>query len=729
MASGQTPRERRPNRPGEPVKGSRADNTADHDGLTGGAGGEFSADRTDAGIARETRATRSTGEAEQSSKGPKRTGHGTALGGSAQKRVAAAAAAAAAATRQQVSGPAARIETASAPMPPAIRSAAPADAPVVRSDSEAAAAAAAAAAVTAVSAAIAATAAARAAHRAAVEPKPLPAGPGQASGPAPTPAADLASPAIAPAASATAPTQPARPPVSVKGYVRAPARDVQGLVRAHVADPDPDPSTPVVEPAPVRPVPAVAVYNPNDWLSGPVPDVPGIIRAHPNSAQPAPPIAGPDAAAPNEDPNARYMRPSSPAAQIAGPVQYQETAALVPGIVRAPCVEEQTAFGPAAGPEPLFSNEGAVRRAAARRRGGIVGPVAGLAAAAGEVGTALGHSLGSHFPGSQASIGSPALSSRDPRMPEVDRNRQTGRRARTLGAMLVVGVAAAIVIGIVATSTLLPAVNIDGPVTSPSRQPLDLLADGTVGPGRTGGPTLGPDGMVVSVDDSLPPGATHRPVAGPVAAVTPQPPIMPCVTAPSPSPTVVPSASASASATASASASPTLQPTPTPVPTPCSTPVPTPAPTLRPGTTRPPAPTAAPTPKPTPAPTPTPIPTPSPTAPVNFAEFEPSGWSWGGYTAVYSAQLGQNLTIVIGGLATASCKLSSTASGATRTSVIPGTFPEENVIIIPNWGSGWAAGTYTLTVVCTLNADKATATQTVSITAPPAATPSLPSAP
>ena len=75
------------------------------------------------------------------------------------------------------------------------------------------------------------------------------------------------------------------------------------------------------------------------------------------------------------------------------------------------------------------------------------------------------------------------------------------------------------------------------------------------------------------------------------------------------------------------------------------------------------------------------------------------------------------MTIVVGGMSTASCKLTSPSTASIDTEVLAGKFGEQNVMIEPYWGSLWAPGTYTLSATCSLAGyPDATATQDVIIT-------------
>ena len=91
------------------------------------------------------------------------------------------------------------------------------------------------------------------------------------------------------------------------------------------------------------------------------------------------------------------------------------------------------------------------------------------------------------------------------------------------------------------------------------------------------------------------------------------------------------------------------------------------------------------------------------------------------YTTTYSVTAGHNLTIIFGGHAGETCTISAILSGVVvhkkAATTIPGTYPEENILVVPDWGSTWAVGTYTLSTTCTLAGyPNATATQIATIT-------------
>jgi hypothetical protein len=520
-------------------------------------------------------------------------------------------------------------------------------------------------------------------------------------------------------------------PVAASPYVRPPGRDVPGLIRAHHDESEDEAGAPLV---PLT-KPIVA-HDPREKNGQPVPDVPGIIRAHRDEPAAAPVPTAPVAATPlgsaspaeagTDDLHARYKRPVPQA----------------PGTVRATAVEEQESA-----PPPLFSNEGIVPESRSRRSAPVLGAIGGLVTAAADAGAALGHSVGSHFPGSRTAIASPGMVPLE--SPDFDRhgNMRVGGRSRARARMVLVGSAAGVIIlCIIAAAALLPSVSVPpGPNVSPGGTTNNIMGDASLS--LQPDVSVGPNGYVIGVDDSLPPGASRPPV---YVAPTPDASGWICEPIATPTPTPTPSSSRSPSPRPSRSGSPTPTATPTPTPTPIPTicyyvrptPTPTPTPTPRPTPTPTPTPTrgaspthpATHTPAPTPIATATPTPTPAPTAtpvptpPSTHVEFQPEGWSCCGYTTTYTAAQGNNVTIMFGGYSEETCSLSTIWHGELFQILDPspqkisGTYPETNILIVI-WGHTLPVGTYTLTARCSYpgtnpddDPNAATATQDVTIT-------------
>jgi trimeric autotransporter adhesin len=238
----------------------------------------------------------------------------------------------------------------------------------------AAASAAAAAAVAAVSAAIAATSATnanRARRRAAAKLAAEAAAAEAATAPA-VAAASVEMPAAPVVAPQIAATQIAATPVAAAPVFAAP-------VFAAPVTPRPVVAAPVVTSPPVS-----THYTPPDVL----PDVPGIIRApRPQPVAPAA-AAALSASAPTTIaavpgtrrravPTTNYVRPDPPPD--------------VPGIIRAPIVEDAPEAVTAPAPPPLFSNEGALRKS--ETRSGVKGRVAGTGGGVGASLLAAGSAL------------------------------------------------------------------------------------------------------------------------------------------------------------------------------------------------------------------------------------------------------------------------------------------------------------------------------------------------
>ena len=428
-------------------------------------------------------------------------------------------------------------------------------------------------------------------------------------------AVSAVSAAIAAASKASPKPSPksAKPPLAVEGYVRAPGRDVPGLTRAHADEPEAAAGTPL-EPLPKAPVVPVVAADPYRKYKRPVPEVPG------GAAAMAVPAAAPVIAA-----SAASWAPGHAADAVPD----------VPGITRAHH-EAVEAIDEPARPAPLFSNEGIVRAAQDRPRNPITGAIGGGFDAVLDAGTALGHSLGSHFPGSKTAIESPVL---HPRTAPRTHRRRTVFLLACLASILVVGIA----LGSIILPT--PDNSNNGFPHSPgaSGNPNDNW-NGQVDPNATIDPRANASGVVIG-DESLAPGATRRPG---VVAASPTPSGSFCwyMPTPSPSPTISGSPSQSPSPSPSSSSSPTLPPTPSPTPTMIRTACPAArqsrAPTPIPSATATPSPTAVPTPTPT---------------PEMFAEVDqPTPPTWAGNDGSFW----------VASLPGASCRLFMTVGGSVR---------------------------------------------------------------
>ena len=335
-------------------------------------------------------------------------------------------------------------------------------------------------------------------------------------------------------------------------------------------------------------------------------------------------------------------------------------------------------------PEPLFSNEGIVREAEARRKRRALGPIAGLVGAALAAGPALGHTSTSTAPAAEILAVDPSTA--DGRaaatyMPD----RGHARRRRTVAMLAAVTLILAVG-GIAGAAALLPGAPKPGVTASPASSGLvaalytSFQPDGTAVTPPTDEVTAPPSWMIIG-DDPLPPGATRRPSAKPGTST----PAATMTAGPSPTPTRTPAATSTPV--------PTARPTATPTPTPVRTATP--------------APTAVPT--PTPVPTPTAVPTPTPT-PGLFAllySVTPPGSSPGdGLIQVYS-------------LPGASCNLSVYQSPYTTRWKRSNTFPTNpatdaypgwaTVAWGHTWGPTWPATDTTLrfTAVCWLSTNPA----------------------
>jgi hypothetical protein len=664
MASGQTPRGRRPNRSEEPNSVSPTDQPASANDAT-----------DDAPKAHVRRTSKST------------SGSSGALGDVATRRVAAAAAAAAAAAS----------EPAHPGAPTVVEARTPARSPALEADAAvAAASAAAAAAVAAVSAAIAATAASnstRTSHQSTDQP------------------------AAAPDAVEFRPAPlPVVPPTADSPYIKR-AAALAGAEMAAASPMAPDavaPATQAGSPSLGNQAPAFNATS-RRFLpkTTPSPDSPYIKRA----AQPAPAPAGVDTAAPLPE----IAAATSPTA--------------VPSI------------------EPLFSNEGVVRRSVAnppnlpmRFLGAITGFLAAILAA----GTAFGHSAGPRLAASKAWIGKfPSHLSGIPAGLSKVRSSVVGaprafrtRIAASAGARKARISAAA------------------GPKVAPVRTLFGRFTDTRFFAGlaivvlalRVGavwalahvGAAIRPIGSALRATATAPVNrAAARFRGNPADEVDPERrrrkaspfaimfagfwAIMFLVIGATWVGSLLPPAAQAATTTSRPTATQALVAlaSPTASPTAVVTAPPTAIPTAGPT----PSPTAAPTPKPTPKPTPrrtakpTPKPKPTPTPARNFAAFAAAGTKLVvgtvTYTATYTVAQGTTgLTVIVNGLGGASCVLHSNAPGATdKTSVIPGAAPAVSSIVRSPWGRNWPVGSYTITATCTLAGyPTAVATKTVTIT-------------
>lgn len=282
MARRPTHRMRLPNRPDEPAAGTFEDAASPTDAAIQGSGNEPQT----ASAGRKTGRTSRQAEVIQS-------------GGVASRRVAAAAAAAGAAVAKLPSGVEASTSVspavANAPAEPVGSAVDPVSAAEIgpKPDFEVASVSAAGvAAASAVNAAIAATFAARASH----------------AGPSANPdsqAAVSATAPIPPVSNPALPAVPARPPVTVQGYRRSPAKDSPSIIRAHRDEPE---------------------------------DADAAVTPDPTAA---------------DDPNRRYMRRSEPEAVAPAPLFSNE------GIVRQVEAERRSRFlGPLGGLVAAFQGAG-----------------------------------------------------------------------------------------------------------------------------------------------------------------------------------------------------------------------------------------------------------------------------------------------------------------------------------------------------------------------------------
>ena len=365
------------------------------------------------------------------------------------------------------------------------------------------------AAASAVNAAIAATFAARASH----------------AGPSAGPESEAAVSATTPMPAASNPALPAaRPPVTVEGYRRSPAKDSPSIIRAHHDAPE-----------------------------------------------------GADAAVAAADPNRRFMRRSEPD---------RTDLPDVPGIIRAahdPETEEAVVPPPLFSNEGIVRRAEAERR---NRFLGPLGGLAAAFLGAGKAFGHTGGSSGPGTEALAATVEDDVLIEGSPDFLPNGNPRRSRKRKPT--AILAAATLIAALFVVAAGAAFLPTENgpvaTHTPGSSPTLPGIAALDKSLVpndGPaGTADDPTALPSGLAIG-DDPLPPGATRKPSAKPTTtapAATPPSTLCPGQSA-SPSPVSTPTATATASPTACAASTPTSPPTPRPTPRPTRTPVPTPTPT------------------------------------------------------------------------------------------------------------------------------------------------------
>jgi hypothetical protein len=375
--------------------------------------------------------------------------------------------------------------------------------------------------------------------------------------------------------------------------------------------------------------------------------------------------------------------------------------------------------------EPLFSNEGIVRRSEASHHGigrRILGVPVGVAVALAAAGSALGHSVGAHLPGRSATTPEslPASSTFDGASmvgvptpgPEVvppsgALHRVAGTSAvTTLAAVLLAlrtglvyaasaaGSAAGVLIGAISwpihkiarrgSAAQLDPVAVDAFSTEKRRRRAPVFALLFVGFFVALYGYVVVAGLILpTVAEAPSASATHG-----IAVVVP-----------------------SATSTPTRASTPTVATTATPTATTIASPTAAP--------TRPPTavPTKKPAPKPTKKPTPKPTPTPNPV----FVTFEADGTKSGQYTASSTVANGHRFTLFVDTYPGAACSLSEPGHGTLAgTGVAPSTKPS----FIFRWGRDgagapytyWPAGAYTVTATCTFGGGKASRTIKVTIT-------------
>jgi hypothetical protein len=316
----------------------------------------------------------------------------------------------------------------------------------------------------------------------------------------------------------------------------------------------------------------------------PGPEVPDLIRASRDEPEdgladeeaddlaisplvPLPPLSVAD------DSNRRYMRPVPD----------------VPGIIRASREEEALAEDLAKA-APIFSNEGIVRAAAARRRNRVLAPIADLGGAFLDAGSALGHGIVSNIPGAKVAAASPDASARVA-SPDFDKYGNPRRSAGNRRALALVGIAGLIIAVLAASYMFLPGPDLNGfpLIPNSSNDTKDVIGDRTADPDD-------PDGIAIGDASSGPNGGGRKPSPSMTYYLPWCDEVMP-TPIPTPTPSPAPTASSSTSPT------PTPTPTPKPSPTPCRTRAP--AATHSTGPTG--SASATPTATPTPSPSPTPV--------------------------------------------------------------------------------------------------------------------------
>lgn len=479
-------------------------------------------------------------------------------------------------------------------------------------------------------------------------------------------------------ASAKASPKATKAPLTVEGYVRAPGRDVPGLTRARAQAPE------SVEAA----VPAEPV-DPYKKYKRPAPDAPDTVRTEHL-------VLGAGVAGAASIPIDPEVGPAAAATSHA-----TEALPEIQGITRA-THDEIERVDEAARPAPLFSNEGAVRAAQDRHRNPVAGAVSGAFETVLDAGTALGHSIGSHSPGTKTAIASPAPS------PRTSARTHRRRTVFVLGSMAFV-----LLIAVGMTSILLPSPdngnnNLIPRSSGASGNPADIW-NGQVDPNASVDPRADASGVAIG-DESLAPGATRRP------SPTPSGSFCWYIPTPAPTPTTSGSPSPSPSSSSSSSVLVTPQPTPTAIRTACPAPRVTRSPTPVPsgGATS----SATATASATDTPTPTAVPTPTPT-PEMFAEIDPQ---------TLPTWAGNDGSFWVASLPAASCYLTLTMGGGP---VLKQTVPfqidvsgEHPGWVLLWWGHTWPASVagQTVTVRATCKAaapDTRTATFSLDLLWPP----------
>ena len=691
MASGQPPRRRNPNRPGEPVTGAPADGVTVSEPKTSASGSQPSTDSAGTQAAADLAAANlAAADADRDS----RTSEPSRLSPETDAAVAAASAAAAAA----VAAVSAAIAATAATKATRISRAAAA-----KADADQAAAAAVVAPIPVTAPIPTET--------------PAPAAPLAATTPLATPTATplpLATPLPTPTPLPLHRLANGPVPVSVDHYVRAPGRDVSGLTRAHHDEDDAPSAAAMFASAASISAPIGSHVTTNGYSRPPVPDVPGIIRA--------PIVEGEEDATSNEIPplfsNEGIFRQSVAAkpgwkARIVGPVAGVAAALLAAGSAlgykaRGGMSSVKSTVGTV--PDRVRGTAATGRVAGFRARAGgfgtsIVGGLrnfketrvfgwiasAALAVRTGAVwiGSALAVVFVPIFFGLSRFVTVPAnAASRwlqgggESSSPDFDEYGNP-RRKRRIAPFWIAFAGFYVVLALIVAAAWFGS----------------SVATTTANPSASRAATATKDLAAGSVGVKVSPTTTHMPVTTrPTATPTARP-----TDKPTPKPTPVPAKSPTASATTASNPTPTLAPThaPTLPPTAKPTARPTAKPTARP--------TAPPTAKPTATPTPV---TPPPPVSVSYEK--------DGTTVTVNTQYGPRtykatptgtqttpFILFIDVTPGASCSIASTpshpapsmdtASGATPTYVIR--WGRDGVR--PNW-TYWPAGNYTITTTCTL---------------------------